>query len=962
MAIVEYILTKSPREPLPCLSNGETPLLVAAQTGNISLGWLILEHSPGLLFKPTEGNKITPLHVACYNGDVEMVHLHLHCAQISVKKGLKVSLNQRDTDGQTPFFCACYKGHQTIVEHLLEFARENSPLVDLDVNLPLYESRRTPLHTLTERCFLDIARVLVQHPTININSEAKPSRRVLALLLESLERRGKEEGPGAGSDGLQSSNEVPNRPNSARGSNSSTPVLPSTPLCASPSLVMGGGGAPIGEQEGGDRSAKSTPENPKGPPRVPSSSDVRPNMFVYLTESGDFEAGPCNPSRSDQDMSQVLLTPLAEACITMTMAPKTADMVRLYLEHGARDANGLACRIALFLGRPGVAREILSYHCQATLPGATPDLCLKWFNKKLPQFNPEWIRESALAFHPTSVNEEGDAVQVPPEMASAWDWALVTAVELQKNSLREVPLELFCLRNVRTIDLSHNRIVSLPPPVGGQEPETGGVEWDCPRLETLILNGNLLLSLPTCIWGLTSLSNLYANHNQIETIACPNDSFCLSQTLESIELSFNNMAAVPDFVFKFLSLKRVTLNNNRLTSLPGSVWESSTLKELNVSLNSLSDLSSCCKATPIPPSHELANVHKLVVRPTEKRLIARVEVRLLLKPPSDSPGGKESLPEAIQPLEEKEELCWSNYLAPGSERSEYSSLSKLDISCNKFSRFPEALACLAPNLIELDVSLNDFVDTEVQLCLVPQTLQKLTAKQCRIEWIGHDPKLKMKFGTSLKTCCYTMDSELHCEHRSHHQLPFLTTLVLHKNRLRHFALSLSERVGGEEGEGRDGTSVLSSTLDLFYPVLGGLDLSHNDLRGTFTRDIRFQFHLKWIKLGDNPLLERLPMEFGYLKNTRQFTELSIDNLPNLIDPPKEYQSLNYSNLNHLLSYMKARLKKCVCVCVVCVCVCVCVCVVCVHETFNHHKKYPPPPPPPPRLHMQFTPHHVRCEI
>ena len=97
-----------------------------------------------------------------------------------------------------------------------------------------------------------------------------------------------------------------------------------------------------------------------------------------------------------------------------------------------------------------------------------------------------------------------------------------------------------------------------------------------------------------------------------------------------------------------------------------------------------------------------------------------------------------------------------------------------------------------------------------------------------------------------------------------------------------------------------------TSLDLLYPALEGLELSSNDLVGRFNPNIGHQSHLKWIRLQKNRQLEKIPMEFAYLKGMRQFTELVITDLPNLVDPPREYQSVN---LAHLLTYMRSSLKE-----------------------------------------------------
>ena len=97
-----------------------------------------------------------------------------------------------------------------------------------------------------------------------------------------------------------------------------------------------------------------------------------------------------------------------------------------------------------------------------------------------------------------------------------------------------------------------------------------------------------------------------------------------------------------------------------------------------------------------------------------------------------------------------------------------------------------------------------------------------------------------------------------------------------------------------------------TALDLLYPLLKTLDLTNNKLVGMFNPSIGRQLHLQSIKLDRNHDLEFLPMEFAYLRKGRRLTELSMKDLPNLIQPPVEYQN---EKLPHLLTYMKSMLKE-----------------------------------------------------
>jgi ankyrin repeat protein len=53
----------------------------------------------------------TPLHLACYNGNIDIVNILLKCNS---------SVNLCDTNGSTPLHLACYNGHIDIANILLK--------------------------------------------------------------------------------------------------------------------------------------------------------------------------------------------------------------------------------------------------------------------------------------------------------------------------------------------------------------------------------------------------------------------------------------------------------------------------------------------------------------------------------------------------------------------------------------------------------------------------------------------------------------------------------------------------------------------------------------------------------------------------------------------------------------------------------------------------------------------------
>ena len=161
-----------------------------------------------------------------------------------------------------------------------------------------------------------------------------------------------------------------------------------------------------------------------------------------------------------------------------------------------------------------------------------------------------------------------------------------------------------------------------------------------------------------------------------------------------------------------------------------------------------------------------------------------------------------------------------------------------------------------------------------------------------------------------RNCRHTKAKEPNCLHRNHIQLPNLRSMDLSGNKITHMQLLHHQYADHQVDFGKMEQSYdpKKVSIDLLYPALEGLNLVNNNLMDEFNPNIGHQRYLKWIKLSGNHCLERIPMQFGLLKNG-QLTELSMDHLPNLVEPPAEYRDVKIGMLGSLLTYMRSRLKK-----------------------------------------------------
>ena len=653
---------------------------------------------------------------------------------------------------------------------------------------------------------------------------------------------------------------------------------------------------------------------------------------IFENKHGRLELLPKDQASNCKTFDHIFMTALSEAC-----AYGYGKIVSELLQNGARDESGLTSRIAHLIQEAELCQMVLSYHCVITDKHAEMNetgLELHWDSKKLPSIDGAMLQDGAIFCPPRREGDDGQMeayartdtgyssranrprVNAPPPLPPIArklprtveiDATKIRIIQLERNHLEAVPIELFSLPTVTEIDLSFNKITRLP-----ENEMVDFYGWKCAFLEELNLSNNLLVKLNASVWQLPSLKKLNVCHNHLETLLPDRGreirEEMLSDSLDQLDFSHNELKALPQFVFEFKNVRRINLSNNKLETLPVTLWSCVSLAELNVSNNKLTSLPWCePEITMITSRGEGGTGPPILIKQSEKVNFGKIEVRAKLNREASYFKKQQSVTvRDIKPIGTQQELSWSNYSTAGTEGCEYSSLIKLNLSSNRLEIFPEALPCLAPNLVELDVSSNLFKYIDIQF--IPHTIKKFTAEGCILERFGNVLE-KMLHSQVVKNCRHGKTFALPCQHRSHRRLPCLTGLHLSGNRLQYFQLlhhSPLETEGQNPAvdENRYYTNI--STLELLYPVLEGLDLSHNDLRDEFNPNIGHHSHLKWIKLGRNKELEKIPMEFAHLKNTRQLTELSMDHLPNLREPPPEYQNVS---LAHLLTYMRSRLKE-----------------------------------------------------
>ncbi|KAF7201124.1 leucine-rich repeat-containing protein 57 [Nothobranchius furzeri] len=149
--------------------------------------------------------------------------------------------------------------------------------------------------------------------------------------------------------------------------------------------------------------------------------------------------------------------------------------------------------------------------------------------------------------------------------------------QLMGKGLQEFPEELQRLTaNLRTVDLSGNKIESLPASIG-----------NFLLLRSLTLNNNRLHELPAEIGKLKKLETLSLNGNQIQQLP---PSLGQLKALRTLSLAGNQISKFPLGLGSLRQLDLLDLSQNQIQSVPAEVAELQAI-EINLNQNQISVVS-----------------------------------------------------------------------------------------------------------------------------------------------------------------------------------------------------------------------------------------------------------------------------------------------------------------------------------------------------------------------------------
>ncbi|XP_039993018.1 leucine-rich repeat-containing protein 57 isoform X2 [Xiphias gladius] len=149
--------------------------------------------------------------------------------------------------------------------------------------------------------------------------------------------------------------------------------------------------------------------------------------------------------------------------------------------------------------------------------------------------------------------------------------------QLTGKGLQEFPEELQRLTsNLRTVDLSGNKIEVLPAAIG-----------NFLHLKSLTLNSNRLTSVPSEIGKLKKLETLSLNGNRIQQLP---PSLGQLKALRTLSLAGNQISDFPPGLATLRQLDLLDLSRNQIQNVPAEVSELQAI-EINLNQNQISVLS-----------------------------------------------------------------------------------------------------------------------------------------------------------------------------------------------------------------------------------------------------------------------------------------------------------------------------------------------------------------------------------
>ena len=458
--------------------------------------------------------------------------------------------------------------------------------------------------------------------------------------------------------------------------------------------------------------------------------------------------------------------------------------------------------------------------------------------------------------------------------------APITEVHICENQLSCVPIELFQMKHLRVLRLSHNTLTKLPSSLTFNE------HIYTSQLVKLDLDWNDLKELPEDMFrGLAlSLRELSVQYNQLEKLP---PGLWVMPKLKKLKLSHNKLKRLHTLSYychfndsetsKIVSTFFET--NDRGDLICTNVEYSIEMQQCTKYLNRLANFYiTVCAARGCNVFHTADSVFQEILD------ICAARYKKLVHNDEEEDTTLLQQPQILRMFEEDEELesvikCTMD-------------LDLLDLSYNRFKQFPWDLACIVPKLQKLDFRGNALTLLDI-VHSIPSELHSLVLVSNDLVSLNKVRSFNLPCGNPMRLLFVQEDlvSDGYCQHCSHSTLEKLSSLMLDHNKLDYFPI-----VGTPQLEAPDIVTGFSDyqivRCETYYPELSILSLANNRLFSV-PKHLDRLVHLSSLNLSFNNIVE-LPLDMG-LMNISNLLLLKLDglflrNIPdNLLTKPKQLQ-------------------------------------------------------------------------
>ncbi|KAJ3107090.1 hypothetical protein HDU96_008014 [Phlyctochytrium bullatum] len=161
---------------------------------------------------------------------------------------------------------------------------------------------------------------------------------------------------------------------------------------------------------------------------------------------------------------------------------------------------------------------------------------------------------------------------------SVWCGGLTLApagiLTLSEAKLKELPVSIFSIKTLRSLDISLNRLDTLPVTIA---------KWS-DTLKILNLAGNLFSTLPEEVYKFHRLESLNLSNNALLRLGPGVAAF---KKLKTLNLSGNRLKELPAEIGSLPSLVTLDISRNAITALPTTLSTLTSLEELDAESNQL---------------------------------------------------------------------------------------------------------------------------------------------------------------------------------------------------------------------------------------------------------------------------------------------------------------------------------------------------------------------------------------